>query len=127
MNNKLITACLGIALLTLLPAYCLAGDIPASECPAVSALIASGIKAAEHDPKYPTVWTVVNYNDHFGTENTWSLELEFISAQTAAEAVAKGNAALNTMVFSGVDMFYCIYKGEYDGEELTGRAMKIAG
>lgn len=127
MNNYKITAYLSIILLAILPSYCLAGDIPASECPAVSAIISAGVNNAEHDPKYPTTWTVMNNGDHFGTEFNWSLEIEFIPAPTAAQAIAKANAALNTLIFSGVDMFFCIYKGEYDGEEITGRALKMAG
>lgn len=125
MNNYLINAFLIIALLLTVPARCLAEGIPARECPSVPAIIAAGLTDADHDYKYPTTWTVVNFGDHFGTEHTWSLEIEFITAQTEAEAIAKGNAALHTLIFSGVDMFFCLYRGEYDGSEITGRAMKI--
>lgn len=127
MNNYSIRTYLCVILMLFLPVLCFADDIPASECPAVPAIIAAGVKNAEHDPKYPTVWTVMNNSDHFGTKYIWSLEIEFISAPTAAAAIAKANTALNTLVFSGVDMFFCIYKGENDGEEITGRALKIAG
>lgn len=106
---------------------CFAGDIRANDCPAVSAIIAAGVKSAENDPKYPTVWTASNVSDHFGTKYNWLFEIEFFTALTEAEAIAKGNAALSSLVFNNVDMFYCLYEGEYDGGEITARAMKIAG
>lgn len=106
---------------------CFAGEIRASDCPTVSAIMAAGVKSAENDPKYPTVWTASNGGDHFGTQYYWLFEIEFFTAQTEQEAIAKGNAALSSLVFNNVDMFYCLYSGEYDGGEIAGRAMKIAG
>lgn len=125
MKNYLQKIFLIIALLLAAPQYSLAEDLHANDCPTVQALIAAGLTNADHDPKYPTAWTAVNYSDHFGTQYNWLLEVEFISAQTEAEAVAKGNAALKTLIFSSVDMFYCIYNGEYDGNEITARTLKI--
>lgn len=126
MKSYLIKIYLGFTLLGLLPAYSFADDIPISECPTVPAIIAAGIKGAEQDPKYQTIWTAVNPEDHFGTQHNWSLEIEFISAKTADEAITKAKTALNSFIFSGVDMYFCIYKGEFEGEEITGRVMKLA-
>lgn len=127
MKNYLKKTCLIITLLLPASQYCLAEDLHANDCPTVQAIVAAGLTNADHDPKYPTAWTVVNYSNHFGTQYNWLLEVEFISAETEAEAIAKGNAVLNTLVFSSVDMFYCIYNGDYDGSEVTARAMKIYG
>lgn len=124
MNNYLIKMSLIIAFIS---SPCFADDIRANDCPAVSAIIAAGVKSAENDPKYPTVWTASNASDHFGTKYNWLFEIEFFTAQTEAEAIAQGNAALSSLVFNNVDMFYCLYLGEYDGGEITARAMKIAG
>lgn len=123
MKNYLKIASIIIALC--LPQYSLADDLHTNDCPTVQAIIAAGLTSANHDPKYPTIWTVVNFGDHFGTQYNWLLEVEFISAETEAEAIAKGNAALNALIFSNRDMLYCIYEGEYDHYDITARAMKI--